>query len=245
MIQRAAQHITNGDELDNPRDRHEVIGRLHAIWTDMLAAAPVQPASKPEVVAYMQPNGNTISVQRLNEGLNRQQFVQDIWKDAIPLTRCNTSSKPEASEAAQEPGRIDTPKFREVLYAYSAGRVSTQHFIWYIEEHCARQISAAQPAPARDAQTDFEAYWNSLADDPSASAEIVMSCKYAAAEAWKAALQSQPAPEAGKSESAPAQAVTDEQILEMARQCSISEHGQIFEFARRLLGSAKTQGDAA
>lgn len=40
MIQGAAQHITNGDDPDEPRDRHEVIGRIHAIWTDMLAAAP-------------------------------------------------------------------------------------------------------------------------------------------------------------------------------------------------------------
>lgn len=58
MIQRAAQHITNGDEPESPRDRHEVIGRLHAIWTDMLAAAPSQgtPAQEreaPQIIQFL------------------------------------------------------------------------------------------------------------------------------------------------------------------------------------------------
>jgi len=48
-----------------------------------------------------------------------------------------------------------------------------------------------------DELADFEAYWNSLADDPTASATLVLHCKFAAANAWLAArsLPATPVPE--------------------------------------------------
>ena len=41
----------------------------------------------------------------------------------------------------------------------------------------------------------FEAYWNSLADDPDSTPEVIARCRYSAMNAWQAAL-AQPAPEA-------------------------------------------------
>ena len=38
----------------------------------------------------------------------------------------------------------------------------------------------------------FEAYWNSLADDPDSTPEVIARCRYSAMNAWQAAL-AQPA----------------------------------------------------